>query len=643
MIYQDIQITVNQGLAVPDKALYIFRGDSNIILNFKLVTPQYMLSKDNKDNLVMRFGVDNFELRLQLERGYDRVIRGVITEDGYCRTQLTGEVIQSLLSGVYTYQITLIDDDNNAVMTFPPCINKLNIRDRISTNARELAVPGGLSNEAMSDLSLIADNGEVLQAFDSNGNYIKTNWSAGDIISSAKLNKIEDAIDTINQNQIEVNSQLVHIMNKSYVSVTDFGAVGDANYYNDNDDKYYVDAKFTTLATDCTKAFKEALQVSTSIKLPKGNFWVTEPLNIPSKQLDFFGDGMSVSSIVFTGSNDLFTTTSSLLRVCFRDFSCIGTMATSGSCFNFPKSCTLHRSEFKNLILYSGDSCIYCGYDFSTLFENVHVWSRRGHGFDIQGRNSTVLLNCYAHQIDGVGKSGYRIYNYATLIGCNGLDSGETWGIFGGLASEDGANYYSYITLNGCNLEDFSSKALLIKNSGKVNIIGCKFDGSPESTYEHYIYAPNSNVEFTLIGNRDVSSNPASISHILSKHDYGNVFASGSDIKTVTSRTYNLTTIYDKSTGKTSCVLPSTGIIYRIGRTVVLEEGSASVGRVVDNNKIIGDELKIIVNCEGISLKNAVMGTNSDQSIITKDGTHRKLSKGEVIKLTFNGTNWIEI
>jgi len=37
------------------------------------------------------------------------------------------------------------------------------------------------------------------------------------------------------------------------------------------------------------------------------------------------------------------------------------------------------------------------------------------------------------------------------------------------------------------------------------------------------------------------------------------------------------------------------------------------------------------------------MGVNSDQSIITKDGSNRKLSKGEVVKLAFNGTNWIEI
>ena len=500
--------------------------------------------------------------------------------------------------------------------------------------------------------------GTIEEKFDKVNSYIETLVEENSGISTRvsdietintqltnNIKTIKSQLDNkANKNDIKtIKSHLDTILNKSYVSVTDFGAIGDANYYNEKDDKYYIDSNFTTLATDSTNAFKEALRTSSSIKLPKGNYWITETLNISGKQLDFYGDGASVSSIVFTGSIDLFTTSSTLLRVCFKDFSCYGTMATSGSCFNFPKACTLTRSIFKNLILYSGNTCLYSGYDYSTLYENVHVWSRRGNGFEIEGRNSTVLLNCYAHNIESEGKSGYRIYNYATLIGCNGVDTGETWGTFGGTQSEDGMNYICYITLIGCNLEDYSNKALLIKNSGKINIIGCKFDGSPTSTYEHYIYAPNANVEFTLIGNKDITKNKASISHILAKYDYGNVFVSGSDINSVTTSNYNLTTIYDKSNGKTSYVLPSTGILNRVGKIAIIEEGSASISRIVDNNKLIGDELKIIVNCEGINLKNANMGTDSDQSIITKGNANRALTKGEIVKLAFNGTNWIEI
>ena len=196
-IYQDIQITVNQGLAQPDKSLYIFRGDSNIILNFKLVTPQYMLTKDKKDMLVTRFGVDKFELRLQLEKGYDRIARGVATEDGYCRIILTQNVIQSLMTGSYSYQITLIDDNNNAIMTFPVCKAKLNILDRMSLDAMELDLPWGFTDNALANVSVIADDGTQLEAFDTDGNYIKTEWKTGDLISTERLNKIEDGIDEV--------------------------------------------------------------------------------------------------------------------------------------------------------------------------------------------------------------------------------------------------------------------------------------------------------------------------------------------------------------------------------------------------------------------------------------------------------------
>ena len=138
-IYQDIQITVNQGLAQPDKSLYIFRGDSNIVLNFKLVTPEYKLTKDNKDNLISRFEVDGFELRLQLDEDYNRIIKGQSVENGVCSVLLTQNIIQQLRLGSYTYQITLIDADDNAIITFPACSYKLNILDRLSIDAQELS------------------------------------------------------------------------------------------------------------------------------------------------------------------------------------------------------------------------------------------------------------------------------------------------------------------------------------------------------------------------------------------------------------------------------------------------------------------------------------------------------------------------
>ena len=41
-----------------------------------------------------------------------------------------------------------------------------------------------------------------MASFDENGKYIKTNWKAGDRITATKLNKIEESIEAVNDNDI---------------------------------------------------------------------------------------------------------------------------------------------------------------------------------------------------------------------------------------------------------------------------------------------------------------------------------------------------------------------------------------------------------------------------------------------------------
>jgi vacuolar-type H+-ATPase subunit H len=41
-----------------------------------------------------------------------------------------------------------------------------------------------------------------MASFDENGKYIKTNWKAGDKITATKLNKIEESIEAVNDNDI---------------------------------------------------------------------------------------------------------------------------------------------------------------------------------------------------------------------------------------------------------------------------------------------------------------------------------------------------------------------------------------------------------------------------------------------------------
>jgi hypothetical protein len=98
------------------------------------------------------------------------------------------------------------------------------------------------------------------------------------------------------------------------------------------------------------------------------------------------------------------------------------------------------NATFRRLLIYCGGDAINFGDVFQTLFDTCKVSSYKGHGFNLEGGNTTNLLNCYASQI-GRAKAGYRIVYMASLRSCTGLDDSEGkafWGLFGGRANISG-------------------------------------------------------------------------------------------------------------------------------------------------------------------------------------------------------------
>lgn len=93
--------------------------------------------------------------------------------------------------------------------------------------------------------------------FDSDGNYIKTNWGTGDTITSPKLNKIEESINTINDNEI---------LNRFSINVKKLGAKGDG-------------------ITDDSEALQAALDLArigknTIVYIPKGVYLISQVLTV---------------------------------------------------------------------------------------------------------------------------------------------------------------------------------------------------------------------------------------------------------------------------------------------------------------------------------------------------------------------------
>lgn len=259
----------------------------------------------------------------------------------------------------------------------------------------------------------------------------------------------------------------------SVKTVKSYGAIGDG-------------------VADDTAAIQSMLTDLGYFTLTDGTFKITDSLVVPlSKNLGAIisGNGMEKSTlncVGMVGKPAIKGAGAGAYRFSMRDFSIIG---DADNCVNFDATHAFYQSSFDNLVLRSGaGSCFKMDEHFSCSWNNVHVQSVGGHGFEIEGGNSTVLIGCYAHNFTvGNGKAGYRIRNNATLIGCNGVDSGDAWGIFGDSTAYGISDYTFQIRLIGCNIEDFDKYALGLVFGGSLNINGSTFTAKSSGTFETLI------------------------------------------------------------------------------------------------------------------------------------------------------------
>lgn len=248
--------------------------------------------------------------------------------------------------------------------------------------------------------------------------------------------------------------------------------------------------------SDDTQAIRDMVADLGYFTLPAGSSVISDSIVVPvsAKAIGtkWSGAGMEKSTLICAGmagkSAIVTENPNGYYRLTMSDFSikgdcdsCIDMNITGGSNFQ------LYQSEFRNLTLSSvGGSAFKANRHFSTAWYNVHTSSINGHGFDIQGGNSTVLVNCYAHK-NGAGKAGYRIRSNAILVGCNGVDAGDVWGDFGATVAADGFNSVYKITIIGGNIEDFDVNAITLRYTGRLSFDGTTFVAKASGTYETLI------------------------------------------------------------------------------------------------------------------------------------------------------------
>ena len=213
MIYTNVTVKINNnGTATSNNKVVLYRGDREVEIQITIAGNPFVVENSTYAQLLIR------------RPDTTPIFSGIAPlQDSKVILTITEENIDELIeTGPYAYQIRLYDEEMNSRVTLPPVENGLEIREPIADET------SGVIGRAMIGYSLISRARAVdeSQTF-IDEEYNRTNWVDGDFITDVRMNKIEDALYTINEKTV-ANSTSAYIT--SDMSSTQLVEVGESLY-----------------------------------------------------------------------------------------------------------------------------------------------------------------------------------------------------------------------------------------------------------------------------------------------------------------------------------------------------------------------------------------------------------------------------
>lgn len=189
MIYKKCIMTINKNNATLDEDIYLFRLDKNIELHFSIVNNRYKFDKSDLNNIIAQTNAAYFQIRLYRSDEIKYTFAIQPTQDGVAVLTITDDLINDPIElGEYDFQISLLDADKTSMISMPIVKQQLHVCEPLVDNQ-------AIMGRAVLGLSSLA-SGEIKNAFDSEGNYIREIHKDGDILSAQLINKFEEALDS---------------------------------------------------------------------------------------------------------------------------------------------------------------------------------------------------------------------------------------------------------------------------------------------------------------------------------------------------------------------------------------------------------------------------------------------------------------
>lgn len=199
MIITDRTITVRKGVSKIDEPVVVYRGDYEIVLRFTIMNSKFKFMSGA--NMIESEKASYGQLVILTPYG-GNIFSGITRcSEGAVAFVITQEMLDQIEEvGLYSFQIRLFDANRESRVSIPPVEFGIEIREPIASEDHDNSVNNAIVGYSIAKVVNPKEE-NIGPTFDANGGYNKTGWETGDRISQGKLNKIENALYTINQNE----------------------------------------------------------------------------------------------------------------------------------------------------------------------------------------------------------------------------------------------------------------------------------------------------------------------------------------------------------------------------------------------------------------------------------------------------------
>lgn len=347
-----------------------------------------------------------------------------------------------------------------------------------------------------------------MSSFDSNGNYNKTNWKTGDKITADKLNKIEESLEIINNNDIERHKEADGRLD---------AVEGEVNVINDEIDDMKNSYALLNADSDIMSLLNSGIK---RFYINNDTVHLSSYLNLNNIN-DVIFEGLGDCSVI-ESDNDITIRLTKCNNITFRNLTIKSVGETSSLYGVITINENSHNLVFDNCRVESSCSngvkiLAEGGYVTKVVFRDCLFTNIFRMGIEAQNHTDTeyryqdiVIMNCMFNNIGTSGSNGMGISLSGRGSNCivrdNTFIECATIGIEGvGVCYSIFDNNLFVIESNKYKPFSFSNDRVMIKNKVTNNTINDSTNHNTESIFRNMQQCRFENNDFSQASLRDVS------------------------------------------------------------------------------------------------------------------------------------------